>query len=101
MIPENVINISKKNKIEGSTFHLFYIDLNKSILFDKNFTSPIIWGANSIVMTWVKKLDQLMNVDKTHKVKIYSYVYESSNGYRRIHTYHGPIETIGKYILKI
>jgi hypothetical protein len=48
-------------------------------------------------MSQVKKLDELMNVNPTIKVRIYSYLLDQ-NGYRRIDTYNGPIETIGKYI---
>ena len=97
MIPQNVINTDKKGNIQGAVFHIFYPDLNTSLLFDKDLMSPIIWGSKNVVMTWVKKLDELMNVEKTTKVRIYSYVL-AQEGYRRIDIYNGPIETIGKYI---
>ena len=97
MIPQNVINIEKKSSIQGAVFHIFYPDLNTSLLFDRDLMSPIIWGSKNVVMTWVKKLDELMNVEKTTKVRIYSYVL-AQEGYRRIDIYNGPIETIGKYI---
>lgn len=97
MIPQNVVNIDKKDNIKGSVFHLFYPDLNTSILFDRDLTSPIIWGSKNIVMTWVKKLNELMKVDSTSKVRIYSYILDQK-GYRNIDVYNGPIETIGKYI---
>lgn len=100
MIPQNVVNVQKKENINGHTFHLFYPDINTSILFDKDFTTPIIWGSKNIVMTWVKKLDELMNAKPETKVRIYSYIIDH-NGYRRIDTYNGPIETIGKYIRRI
>ena len=98
MIPQNVKNINKT--ISGNVFHLFYPDLHTSILFDKDLTQPIIWGSKNVVMSTVKKLDELMNVKTDTKVRIYTYIIDT-NGYRRIHTYNGPIETIGKYIIKI
>lgn len=97
MIPQNVVNTDKKGNIKGGVFHLFYPDLNTGILFDKDFTAPIIWGSKNVVMTWLKKIDELMDTKPTTKVVIYSYII-GSEGYRRIDTYHGPIETIGKYI---
>lgn len=97
MVPQNVVNTEKRDKIEGRVFHLFYPDLNTSLLFDRDFVTPIIWGSKTIVMTWTKKLDELMGVPNTTKVRIYSYIL-GQDGYRRIDTYNGPIETIGKYI---
>ena len=98
MIPQNVKNINKT--ISGNVFHLFYPDLHTSILFDKDLTQPIICGSKNVVMSTIKKLDELMNVKTDTKVRIYTYIIDT-NGYRRIHTYNGPIETIGKYIIKI
>ena len=100
MIPQNVVNTNKKGEIVGTTFHIFYPDLNTSIFFDKDFMEPIIWGSKSIVMSWVKKLDELLDIPKTSKVKIHSYMF-TTEGYRRIDTYYGPIETIGKYIKRL
>ena len=97
MVPQNVINLEKKGKIIGLVFHIFYVDLNTSYLFDSDFSSPIIWGSKNIVMTWIKKLDELTNTTKQTKVRIYSYLM-TNQGYRRIDIYNGPIETIGKYI---
>lgn len=97
MVSQNVVNPEKKGKIKGNVFHLFYPDLNTSILFDKDFTEPIIWGSKNVVMTALKKIDEYMDVPTTTKVRIYSYII-SQDGYRRIDTYNGPIETIGKYI---
>ena len=97
MLPQNVINSEKKGKISGNVFHIFYIDLNTAILFDHDLSVPIMWGSKSIVMTKVKNLDELMDVTPKTKVRIYSYIL-SADGYRRIDTYYGPIETIGKYI---
>lgn len=100
MIPKNVININKKENIIGHIFHLFYQDIHTSILFDKDFTTPIIWGSKNIVMTHIKKLNELMGVSPETKIRVYSYIMDQ-NGYRRIDTYNGPIENIGKYIRKI
>lgn len=97
MLAQNVINPEKKGKIAGSVFHLFYPDSNTSILFDRDFETPIIWGSKNVVMTQVKKLDELMGVKPITKVRIYSYIL-TQEGFRRIDTYNGPIETIGKYI---
>ena len=84
MVSQNIINLEKKGKIEG-------------LVFDSNFSTPIVWGSKNIVMTWVKKLDELTNTTKQTKVRIYSYLL-TNQGYRRIDIYNGPIETIGKYI---
>ena len=100
MIPQNVVNSQKKGNIQGYTFHLFYPDLHTSILFDRDLTEPIVWGSKNIVMTALKNIDKIMEVSPEIKVRIYSYIM-THIGYRRVHTYDGPIETIGKYILRI
>ena len=97
MIAQNVLNSNKRGNVIGRVFHIFYPDLNTSFLFDSVFIEPIIFGSKNIVMTHVKKLDELLETKPTTKVKIYSYIM-SPNGYKRIDTYDGPIETIGKYI---
>jgi len=97
MLSQNVLNPNKKGKLEGAVFHIFYPDLHTSIFFDRNLDEPIIFGNKNVVMIQVKNLDELMNVPKTTKVRIYSYII-SPEGYRRFDTYNGPIETIGKYI---
>lgn len=97
MIQKNVVNISKKNSITGTAFHLFYADIATSYLFDADLSEPIIWGNKSIVMTQLKNISNLMNVDPISKVIVFSYIM-SNDGYRRIDTYNGPIATIGKYI---
>jgi len=97
MLAQNVVNTSKKGHIQGSVFHLFYPDIITSYLFDADFTEPIIWGSKNVVMTHLKKIDELMEVKSSAKVRVHSYIM-SPDGYRRIDTYNGPIETIGKYI---
>lgn len=95
MIIKNILNTNKK--IEGTVFHIFYTDLHTSTLFDINLSEPIIFGSKNIVMTTVKNLDKLLNVPNITKVCIYSYIL-STDGYRKIDIYNGPINTIGKYI---
>ena len=101
MLSQNILNPEKKEKLVGTTFHIFYTDLHTSIFFDKNFNVPIIWGSKNVVMGWVKKLDELLNVPKTTRVKIFSYIFDKDIGFRRVDTYTGPIETIGKFIIRI
>ncbi len=100
MLSQNVINPEKRGKIEGAVFHLFYPDLKTAILFDRDLTTPIMWGSKNVVMTQVKNINKIMEVEATIKVRIYSYII-TSEGYRRVDTYSGPIETIGKYIRRI
>jgi len=98
MLPKNIINPEKKDKVEGTVFHLFYPDIHTSILFDKDLSVPIIYGNKNIVMTWIKKLDELIHVTEDTKIRIYSYILDGQSGYRRIDTYNGPISQVGKYI---
>lgn len=97
MLSKNVLNPNKKGKLIGRVFHIFYPDLNTSMLFDSDLSEPIIYGSKNIVMTNVKKLDVLLDVKPEIKVMIFSYIL-TKDGYRRIDTYNGPISTIGKYI---
>ena len=99
MLAKNVVNPAKKGKLQGRVFHLFYPDLNTSILFDKDLSEPIIFGSKNVTMTTLKNIDKLMDVPVTTKIVIYSYIL-AQEGYRRIHTYNGPIENIGKYIIR-
>ena len=99
MLSQNIINPEKQSSVTGHVFHLFYKDLNTLVFFDKDLNIPIIWGGKTIVIGHVKKLDELMNVPKATKVLIYSYILDT-NGFRRIQTYNGPIETIGKYLIR-
>lgn len=100
MLAQNVINPEKRDKVEGPVFHLFYIDLSTSVLFDHDLAVPIIWGSKNIVITHLKKIDEMMPLAKPEtKVRIYSYIL-GQEGFRRIQTYNGPIETIGKYLIR-
>lgn len=99
MLAQNVVNPEKQGKIKGPVFHLFYMDLNTLVLFDREINVPIIWGGKTIVIGFLKKIDEELKVDKTHKVRIYSYTL-GQEGFHRIQTYNGPIETIGKYLIR-
>jgi hypothetical protein len=99
MLAQNVFNSEKAGAIEGSVFHLFYMDLNTAVLFDRNLHVPIMWGSKTIVINALKHIDEDMKVKKDAKVRIYSYTL-GQEGFRRIQTYNGPIETIGKYLIR-
>ena len=99
MLSQNVLNTEKKGRIEGRVFHIFYPNLNEAVLFDSELFVPIIWGSKTIVIGALKGIDEKMNVKKESKVRIYSYVL-GTEGFRRIQTYNGPIETIGKYLIR-
>ena len=100
MLSQNVINPEKLNKITGAVFHLFYKDLNTLVLCDSDLNIPIIWGGKTIVIGYLKKINTYMNVPDTTKVRIYSYILDYINGFRKIQTYNGPINTIGKYLIR-
>ena len=99
MLAQNVVNSEKRDNIEGRVFHLFYPDLHTSVLYDKDITKPIIFGSKNVVMTTLKKIDELMNVKPDMVIRIYSYIL-GPEGYRRIQTYNGRIDGIGKYIMR-
>jgi hypothetical protein len=100
MLPQNVINPEKRSAITGRVFHLFYKDLNTIVLFDSDLNVPIIWGSKTVVVGYLKKINGEMNVPDTTTVRIYSYILDHSNGFRKIQTYNGPIENIGKYLIR-
>lgn len=97
MLSQNVWNSEKK--LEGSVFHLFYLDLNTVVLFDKNMNIPCMWGSKTVVINSLKQIDKEMKVKDDYKVRIYSYIL-GTEGYKRIQTYNGPISTIGKYLIR-
>ena len=97
MLAQNVFNPEKT--IEGFVFHLFYMDLNTVTLFDRNLNVPIMWGSKTVVIGALKNIGEKMKVNPTTKVRIYSYIL-GTEGFRRIQTYNGPIETIGKYLIR-
>ena len=97
MLTKNIINHEKINQIQGVAFHIFYLDLSTAVLFDRDLFCPIIYGNKNIVIDKLKKIDEYLKLPNTTKIWIYSYI-PSAEGYRRVHTYAGPINTIGKYI---
>lgn len=97
MLAQNVWNSEKK--LQGSVFHLFYMDLNHCVLFDKNLNIPCMWGSKTVVINSLKHIDEELKVKPDHKVRIYSYIL-GTEGFKRIQTYNGPIETIGKYLIR-
>jgi hypothetical protein len=99
MLPQNIINLEKRNKIIGKVFHLFYKDLNTIVLFDSDLNIPIAWGSKTVIIGILKKINEEMNTPVTTKVTVYSYIL-SSEGFRKIQTYNGPIENIGKYLIR-
>ena len=99
MLPQNIINLEKRNKIIGKVFHLFYKDLNTIVLFDSDLNIPIAWGSKTVIIGILKKINEEMYTTVTTKVTVYSYIL-SSEGFRKIQTYNGPIENIGKYLIR-
>ena len=99
MLPQNIINLEKRNKIIGKVFHLFYKDLNTIVLFYSDLNIPIAWGSKTVIIGILKKINEEMNTPVTTKVTVYSYIL-SSEGFRKIQTYNGPIENIGKYLIR-
>ncbi len=97
MLAQNVFNSEKT--IEGAVFHLFYMDLNTVTLFDRNLNVPIMWGSKTVVINALKNIYEKMKVKPTMQVIVYSYIL-GTEGFRRIQTYKGPIETIGKYLIR-
>jgi len=100
MLAQNVINPEKRDKIKGTVFHLFYKDLNTLVLFDRDLNIPIIYGGKTIVIGFLKKIDTMMNMPPTTTVRVYSYISDVANGFRKIQTFNGPIENIGKYLIR-
>jgi hypothetical protein len=72
MIVPNVINPAKKGKIEGSTFHVFFLDISTAALFDKYMDIPIIYGNKTVVKETVRNLDKHLPPE-TLRVRIFFY----------------------------
>ena len=97
MLTHNVPNSNKT--LEGNVFHLFYMNLNTAILFDKNLNEPIIFGGKTIVIGYLKKINEKMNVKPSKKILVFSYIL-GTEGFRRIQTFNGPIEEVGKFLIR-
>ena len=100
MLAQNVLNSEKSGKISGKVFHLFYMDLNTLVLFDRDLNIPIMWGGKTLVIGFLKKIDVEMRVPATTQIRVYSYIMDAVNGFRKIQTYNGPIENLGKYLIR-
>ena len=100
MLAQNVLNSEKSGKINGKVFHLFYMDLNTLVLFDRDLNIPIMWGGKTLVIGFLKKIDVEMRVPATTQIRVYSYIMDAVNGFRKIQTYNGPIENLGKYLIR-
>lgn len=72
MIIPNIINPEKRGKIDGSTFHVFFIDQLNAVVFDKYMDIPIIYGNKTIVKATVKNLKEHLP-STTNRVRIFFY----------------------------
>jgi hypothetical protein len=72
MIIPNIINVEKRGKIEGSTFHVFYLDVTTAVLFDKFMDVPIIYGKKIIVNSVIKNFSEHLP-PTTKKIRIFFY----------------------------
>ena len=73
MIVPNIINPEKRDKIEGSTFHVFFFDDNvTAAVFDKYMDIPIIHGNKTIVKATVKRFNEHLPKTTT-RVRIFFY----------------------------
>ena len=72
MIVPNIIHPEKRGNIEGSTFHVFFLDDITAVVFDKYMDIPIIRGNKNIVRAVLKKFkDHLPKT--TTRVRIFFY----------------------------
>jgi len=100
-LAQNVVNPSKKDKVVGNVFHLFYPNESTSILFDVDLSEPIIWGSKNVVLTTLKNIKNISPMlSDDSKVVVFSYT-QTDEGYRRKQTYNGKVSEIGKYILRV
>lgn len=72
MIVPNVINSEKRGKIEGSTFHVFFLDQLTAVVFDKHMDIPIIYGNKNIVKAVLRKFSDHLPTTTT-RVRIFFY----------------------------
>jgi hypothetical protein len=72
MIVPNVIHPEKRGKIEGSTFHVFFLDNVTAAVYDKYMDIPIIYGNKAIVKAVLKNFkDHLPKT--TPRVRVFFY----------------------------
>lgn len=72
MIVPNVIHPEKRGKIEGSTFHVFFLDTLSAVVFDKYMNIPIIYGNKNIVKAVIKNFSDHLPKTTT-RVRIFFY----------------------------
>jgi hypothetical protein len=73
MIVPNVIHPEKRGKIEGSTFHVFFLfDNLTAAIYDKYMDIPIIYGNKSIIKSVLKNFKDHLP-ETTPNVKIFFY----------------------------
>lgn len=72
MIVPNVINPEKRGKIEGSTFHVFFLDNLTATVFDKYMDVPIIYGNKTIIKAVLKNFQEHLP-ETTTRVRIFFY----------------------------
>jgi hypothetical protein len=73
MIAQNALNPEKKGKIEGTTFHCFFLDVNTAVLYDRTMVSPLIWGNKTVVKSTIRKLPELLD-SQTARVRVLYYI---------------------------
>ena len=92
MIAQNAINPSKRGKINGFTFHVFLLDINTAIMFDRDLSEPIISGNKNVVKATIRKLPELLD-NSTARVRILYYT-PGLPEFKMKFKYDGPITKI-------
>jgi hypothetical protein len=72
MIVPNVINPNKRDKIIGSTFHVFFLENNTVSVYDKFMDEPVIRGNKAIVRATIKNFKDHLPKSTT-RVRIFFY----------------------------
>lgn len=72
MIVHNIIHPEKRGKIEGSIFHIFFLDTATAVMFDKLMDIPIIYGNKNIVKGVIRKFSEHLP-ESTTRVTLFFY----------------------------
>ena len=72
MIVPNIIHPEKRGKIEGSTFHVFFLDITTAVVFDKHMDIPIIYGNKNIIKAILRSFYKHLP-ETTTRVRIFFY----------------------------
>lgn len=72
MIIPNIIHPEKRGKISSKTFHVFYLDNQLAVLFDKYLDIPIIYGSKTIVNGVLRKFNDHIQYPDS-KIRIFFY----------------------------